>query len=147
MSHSSSSNSALVGQDAAGHGQSQSDLDFQEQANLTLAEFAANVSGSTAGPGNPGQEEEVVLVCCKYNCGPPQPVANGFKANKHAAWVCKPCYNAQQALASACRKDPGAKEGMLAMQSQDPEQWVAKVRSLRIAVAPGQAAGPSLALR
>ena len=118
--------------DAGGHGQS--DLEFHDDSKLTLAEYHA---ASKARSSHEGQEEKVVLVCCKYNCGPPQPWANGFKANKSAAWVCKPCYNAQQALANACRKDPQAKEGMLEMQAKDPEQWAAKVRSLRIASAAG----------
>ena len=86
-------------------------------------------------------------MCCKYNCGPPQPVANGFKANKHAAWVCKPCYNAQQALANACRKDSAAKEGMLAMQGQGPEQWASLVRSCRIATTLGETGVANAAAR
>ena len=86
-------------------------------------------------------------MCCKYQCGPPQPAANGFRANRHAAWVCKPCYNAQQALANACRKDEQAKVGMLEMQAKDPEQWAAKVRSLRIAAGPGQTGVANKAVR
>ena len=131
------------GQDVGGHGQS--DVDFHEDmAKATLAELA---TGPSARPSNPGQEEEVVLMCCKYQCGPPQPAANGFRANRHAAWVCKPCYNAQQALANACRKDEQAKVGMLEMQAKDPEQWAAKVRSLRIAAAPGQTGVANKAVR
>ena len=79
-----------------------------------------------------------MLCSCKYNCGPPQPEANGFRANKHAAWQCKPCYNSAKALAIACRNSREARDGLAKLQAEDHEQWASMVRSCRIATTPGE---------
>ena len=59
---------------------------------------------------------------CQFDCGPPRPLSEMYRANWKALPMCRPCYNAKRALVSAAAKDPQARLALNKLQSQDNDE-------------------------
>ena len=102
-------------------------------------------------PGQPGQlgprsdeGAEEGLVACNFECGPPQPMRLMYRSNPHAAWQCRPCYNAARALTGLAKHThththtPESQASLAKLIEQDEKAWHSMVRSCR-AIGTGKA--------
>ena len=93
-------------------------------------------SAGAAPPPAPILGEDVVLVSCVFDCGPPRDsrLCTNTGTARSPRWMCQPCNGSRKALEYAAlhSANPDAKEDLAKFKKADVELWKDKVRSCRV---------------
>ncbi len=87
---------------------------------------------SAAPPNSPAQVGPTAL--CYFECGPRYAISQltNMGNARCVRWVCNPCNNARKAIECAAKKDAAFRKQISDMRTNNPVEWKAKVRALRI---------------